>query len=449
MTSDTSLLPRFCVVNLGCRVNRVESDSISAALLGSGAVSSTLANCDFCIINTCAVTLEAEKKTRKSVHQALSRSNAKYVYVTGCSATLHQDVYIAMDERVQVVEKANIVEHILKDWPAINCELSDASDSECASPSRVRFGEGFKTRAGIKIQDGCNNECTYCIVHVARGKATSVPAKDVLESAKNLVLAGARELVLTGINLGTYYDSSLPGTSRLDALLAKLLAQNNELEAKLNTKIRIRLSSIEPMDVSNELIELMASSNGKICRYLHLPLQSGSTKVLQEMNRPYSAEDFKNLVLRTKNNIPQISLSTDCIVGFPGETEEEFEETYNLIDELKFMKIHVFPYSQREGTPAAARTDQIPDGVKKKRAARLRELSNQLQREDFRLRAWTDELAILEADGTLVTESFHAIDSSAINYCLAQEKREIGELVSFTFNDSFYNAFDTSKEGLK
>ena len=447
MTGSTFCIPGFCVINLGCRVNRVESDSISAALLGAGAVSTTLENCDFCVINTCAVTQEAEKKTRKSVHQAIARSKAKYIYVTGCSATLHPNVYIDMDSRVQVVNKASIVEHIFEDWPVLNSEPSGALDCESAGSSQIRFGKGFKTRAGIKIQDGCNNECTYCIVHVARGKASSVPAKKVLASAKDLVLAGARELVLTGINLGTYYDSSLLGTSRLDALLKKLLEQNEELEIKLNTKVRIRLSSIEPMDVSEELIELIAKSDGKICRYLHLPLQSGSSKVLQEMNRNYSADDFKNLVLSIRKRIPQISLSTDCIVGFPGETEEEFEETYNLLNELNFMKIHVFPYSQRSGTPAAQREDQIPESVKKRRAARLRELSNQLQKKDARLRTGTNELAIFEADGTLVTESFHAIDSSAINYCLSQEKREMGELVSFTFDHNFYNAYETTKEG--
>ena len=377
----------FHVVNLGCKVNRVESDDFAARLLSQGASCVPLSEASLIIVNTCTVTGEAEKKTRKAVRQALRANDSARVVVTGCAAAIDPDTYASMSERVSVVPKGR---------------LTSLFDEAVAASESLRVGAEFPTRVGVKVQDGCNNACAYCIVHVARGKAWSRPLPDIVEEVRMLVGAGAREVVLTGINLGSYRFEG--------AALAGLL--ENLLEATPNT-VRFRVSSVEPRDVDDALIDLMARSNGRICRHLHLPLQSGSSRVLKEMARPYKADYFENLVAKLRAAIPSLSLSTDIIVGFPGETEEDFLETCRVAEACRFSKIHVFRYSKREGTPAAKRADQVAPEVKADRAKRLEALGTKLRADDFAARKGTVEYVLVETDGAATTESYHTIAAPA------------------------------------
>ena len=401
--------PRFAVVNLGCKVNRVESDGFQASLAARGFDVAPAAQADVVVVNTCTVTGEAEKKTRKAVRRALRASENATVVVTGCAAVIDPAEFLEMSARVVVEPDKSKVVDVALDAIAPDERTRvgglEGSSAPCgANASNVapalRVGAAFPTRVGVKVQDGCNNACSYCIVHVARGRAWSRPRAEVVAEAAALARADVREIVLTGINLGSYRQ---PDGYRLADLLRALLAETD------GTGARFRVSSIEPRDVDDALIEVLAESDGRICRHLHLPLQAGSTKVLHEMRRPYDAEFFERLVDRLHDRVPGISLSTDIIAGFPGETDAEFEETMRLARACRFSKIHAFPYSRREGTPAAARADQVADAVKTERTARLLALSDELREADFDRRAGATELVLVEADGRGMTESYHEV----------------------------------------
>ena len=384
---------RFSIVNLGCKVNQVESDAFEKLLGRASACYSAPEAADLIIVNTCTVTGEAEKKTRKSVRQALRANDHARVIVTGCASAIDPTFFAELGERVIVVPKAEM--------EAFLAEL--AADGSGFSGVRGAGLHHGHARIGIKVQDGCDNACTYCIVHVARGRATSRPAEAVVAEAVALAQSGVREIVLTGINLGSYDADGLD----LADLCRRLLAETAELHAPGEPPCRFRIGSVEPMDVSMDLIGLLAEAGGRLCRHLHLPLQSGSSKVLREMGRPYDAEEYRQLVDYLRAMVPEIALTTDIIVGFPGETDEDFEDTCALARHVGFAKIHVFPYSRREGTPAAERSDQVPPGEQAARAACLRALTDELAAADRAARAGTVELALVETPEVATTESYH------------------------------------------
>ncbi|MEI3230773.1 MAG: MiaB/RimO family radical SAM methylthiotransferase [Gordonibacter pamelaeae] len=354
----------FAVVNLGCKVNRVESDDASARLAARGTETAE-ADADLIVVNTCTVTGEAEKKTRKAVRRALRANDRARVLVTGCAAAVDAAFYEALDPRVRVVGKARLAEEI-EAW-------CDSEGVSAAPPLLPAAAAGFRTRVGVKVQDGCDNACTYCIVHVARGRATSRAADGVVRECAEYARAGAGEIVLTGINLGSYCDGARrdPSATRLAGLLRRLLDETADLHAPGAFPVRFRISSIEPRDVDDALVDLLAAADGRVCRHLHLPLQAGSSKVLREMARPYDADRFRALVERLYAAVPGLALSTDVIAGFPGETDAEFQETLDLARACRFAKMHAFPYSRRAGTPAAERPDQVPPDIKAARAAAL------------------------------------------------------------------------------
>lgn len=401
---------RFAVVNLGCKVNRVEADGFERLLAGRGGAPSSQAEADLIVVNTCTVTGEAEKKTRKAVRHALAANEEAPVIVTGCATEIDAAAYEALGSRVTVVPKAGMALYL----------------EEGAFPSRPPAGAvsvlpaDGRTRIGIKVQDGCDNACTYCIVHVARGRATSRNGDEVVAEAVALARAGVREIVLTGINLGSYDADGLD----LADLCRRLLDETADLHGPDEEPCRFRIGSVEPMDVSMDFIGLLAEAGGRLCRHLHLPLQSGSSKVLREMGRPYDAEDYRQLVDYLRAMVPEIALTTDIIAGFPGETDEDFADTCDLARHAAFSKIHVFPYSRREGTPAAERSDQVAPDVKAARAAVLRALSDKLAAADRAARAGTAELALVERPGHATTESYHEVS--------VPENAPVGTLVAVT-----------------
>ena len=376
--------PAFTVINLGCKVNRVESDAICGKLMDAGASAHALEGTDLVIINTCTVTGEAQSKARHAVRHALGKAGDVPVIVTGCAVAIDPQGFAGISEKVICEADKNAV-------PALAADILGVQIDDGAHASHV--GGPFRSRAGIKVQDGCDRACTYCIVHVARGPLWSKPSVDVISEVRSAQSVGLQEVVLSGIDLGNYHsDLGLTG------LLRALLDSTED--------VRFRLSSIEPTEVDSELIGLIAASDGRICRHLHLPLQSGSERTLEQMGRLYSADRYLTLCDSIRGAIPSISLTTDVIAGFPGETDDDFADTMALCEEVGFSKMHVFRYSRRAGTPAASRDDQVDPRVIASRAERLRGLAGRMREEFARGLIGTRESILIEEGGRATSESY-------------------------------------------
>jgi len=343
---------------LGCKVNRVESDQIAADLIGRGAVLANEDESAVIVVNTCTVTGEADAKARKAVRQALKARRRPIVVVTGCLAALDARALQAMSDRVIAEpDKSLVAERV-----AEALGLDDTSDSE--GVSGVALGEGFRTRAAIKIEDGCDNFCTYCIVPYARGVPRGVALESIVAQARALGEAGAREIVLTGINVGRY----LHGGARLPDVVRAVGATGIE---------RLRLSSVEPPDLDADLLAALAQTPA-VCEHLHVPLQSGSDAVLAAMGRTYTSAQYAGFIRAARELIPGLAVTTDVIAGFPGETDADHRATCEFVERIGFAKLHVFRYSERPGTPAAA-LPQLDSRLKAERATELRALGNSLR----------------------------------------------------------------------
>ena len=389
-----------------------ESEAIAAALLALGWTRATdAADCDVAILNTCTVTGEADAKNRKAL-RTLLRAGKAAIIVTGCAVNIDTARYADVDPRISCEHDKEripaLAVRLVRDTAAVSAALSDQTTME-------RSDSGFRTRVDLKIQDGCDNACSYCIVHVARGPARSVPAATVISRARTLADAGTRELVLVGIDLAAYRDADIDL-----ARLVTLLQEKTDIG-------RVRVSSVEPQSVTPTLVDVLAHSEGRLCRHLHLCLQSGSDKVLREMNRRYDADAFCALTNRLHEAVPRIALSTDVIVGFPGETEDDFARTCKLVEHCGFMRLHVFRYSKRPGTPAAIRDDQVDPKIKAARSQTLIDLGRRLALSDMERRLGTIEEVVIERPGIGTSESYHAV---ACDTALP-----VGALVEVEFND--------------
>lgn len=384
---------RVSIVNLGCKVNRVESDSIALFYERSGDKLSDVEHADLVVVNTCTVTGEAEKKTRKTIRRVLRSNESARVVVTGCASAIDPGFFSTLSPRISVVDKVDLMEE---------CESLGASSHD----DLVRVGERFPSRVAVKIQDGCNHACTYCIVHVARGRARSREYAQVEQEIMGLAKAGAKEIVLAGIDLGSYRGEVDGETFRLGGLVSRVLVR---LESEGYPEVRLRISSIEPRSINEDFISVLASSNGRVCRHLHIPLQSGSDRILAEMHRPYTSQGYLALVRRIREAYPWLSLTTDVIVGFPGETDEDFEDTLRVCRQAGFSKIHVFRYSPRASTPAAQRDDQIDPATKEARARMLLALSDELRHSFALTRLGFCEQLVSEQDGWAMSESYYRV----------------------------------------
>lgn len=424
----------FSVLNLGCKVNRVESDHLERIFHARGMVPSDPCDADIIIVNTCTVTGDAEKKARKLVRSAVRANDGARIIVTGCASAIAPDVFKAMSDRIDVVAKRDVDAHLedLLDDPRMQ-DARGAVPRSALDGSALDSGYAHaRSRVGVKIQDGCDNECTYCIVCKARGASYSIDHGKVLHEIGRLSASGIKEILLTGIDLGAYDD----GGCRLDDLL-KMALDATELSDD-GHPVRFRISSIEPTNVTDRLIALIRSSDGRICRHLHIPLQSGSDKVLAEMARHYSSAEYASLIDELRREIPEISITTDIIVGFPGETDDDFEKTKALARRCAFSNIHVFPYSPRESTIAAARSDQVAPDVKASRAAELRALAAKLRREDAASREGYRELYCVQDDGNMMSESYYEV--AAASGALA------GSLIEQRFVSPYRNTVPTLLE---
>lgn len=343
---------RVAFVTLGCKVNQTESEAVAAAL-GIAATASGLAEADIVVVNTCTVTGEADRKARKAVRHALGLPLAPVVVVTGCLAALDASTLHELGDRIVVEpDKRRVADRVRE----VLGTRELAVETSASAPVRAR--------AQLKVEDGCDAFCSYCIVPYARGVPRAVPLEQVMVQAQLLADSGVSEVVLTGINLGRYDDC---GAKLPDVLAA--VAQTGVP--------RVRLSSIEPADVTDRLVEV-AVATGAFCRHIHVPLQSGSDTVLQRMGRPYDTAGYADVIARSRRAFPGIAITTDVIVGFPGETDEEFAETMAFVERQQFSRLHVFRYSARPGTPAASMLGQVPPSVRAARSEALRALGERL-----------------------------------------------------------------------
>lgn len=368
-------------VTLGCKVNQYDSDAMRTLFINNGyKVAENDNDADVYVVNTCSVTSIGDRKSRQMVRRIRRNHPKAVIAVAGCYAQLAPEVFEEMgdvDVIVGIQNRSHIVKYVEKAARS-NAVLNEVRDimmvKEFENLTVDAKGE-VKTRAFIKVQEGCDNYCTFCIIPYARGRLKSRKQGDAVKEIKHLVSQGYREIVLTGIHLGNYGKDLHDGTS-LSSLVNELL--------KIPDLLRIRLGSIESVELSEELIDLI-KNEPKVCRHLHLPIQSGSDDVLRAMNRHYRLGDYKRLITELRNQIPGLALTTDLIVGFPGETEENFKETMDTLTELKFSAIHIFPYSQRSGTPAANYPGQISPVIKKERMHQVQKLEKKLS-EEYRRR---------------------------------------------------------------
>ena len=379
--------PGVCLLNLGCRVNRVELDLMASELEAAGAVLVDEAAADAIVVNTCAVTGEAEAKTRKAVRRAAGMPKAPAVVATGCVASLFSAELSELAPNVVVEANKSLVAGRVLDLLGLAAGSVTDEGGLVSAPTPTG-----RTRPGVKIQDGCDNRCTYCIVWKARGRGRSLAPADVLAGIRAAQARGAHEVVLTGINLGSYHwERDGAPDLRLSGLL-DLIMEKTDVE-------RVRLSSIEPPDVTPELCDAMARAGERVAPFLHVCLQSGSDRTLRRMARVYRTDLFRRAVEEACSLVPRLALGTDLIVGFPGETDEDFADSLAFCEEMRFAKMHVFRYSRRPGTPAADFPDQVDPRVMAARGARMRELAGRMRREEAAGLVGADDLVVVQYPG--------------------------------------------------
>lgn len=381
---------KFSIITLGCKVNQYESEALEQFLSDMGHVSCDpegikegchphSKTCDVCIVNTCAVTQKAAMQSRQAVRRAIRSNPGALMIVTGCYAQSHPEK-IAGISGVNCVlghlEKANLHNHMgallenKNDVPMISVQNIYSVSSFQDMPATPA---GTRTRPFLKIQDGCSAFCTYCIVPYARGKSRSLASEKVLEKIRVLKNKGFHEVVLTGIHLGAYGKDLYPKTG-----LYELLLQIRQL----NIIRRVRLSSVEPNELSPKIIELASQWKG-LCSHFHIPLQSGDNDILKRMNRPYRREFFRDLVFNIRDRLPHAAIGADCLAGFPGETPEAFNNTYELIANIPVTYLHVFPFSPRKATPAWAYPGKISAPKIKERCLKMRVLGAEKKKKFF------------------------------------------------------------------
>ncbi|MDH7481364.1 MAG: tRNA (N(6)-L-threonylcarbamoyladenosine(37)-C(2))-methylthiotransferase MtaB [Armatimonadota bacterium] len=410
-------MPKVAFHTLGCKVNQYETQRMADALRASGYdVVDFADSADVYIINSCSVTHTADSKSRQAVRTIARRHPGASVVLTGCYAETSPDEARGI-EGVSLVlgnrHKDAIVEYIGRLLP------SKVSKTDMAAS--VSRAASARTRALVKIQDGCDQFCSYCIVPFARPTMWCKPADEVVDEVTQLADRGFKEIVLTGIRLGRYEY----GGTNLVGLLQSLV--------KVSGIERIRLSSIEMTDVPICLLEIMASEK-KICRHLHVPLQSGNDGVLKRMNRPYTAEEFERFVEEARLRVSDIAITTDIMVGFPGETIEEFEETYRFAERLEFSRAHIFRFSPRQGTAAYLMPDDVSPVEKKRRSELLIELAK-AHSEKFAKRFIGKTMAVL-VEGNKESKLRSGFTDNYIRVVFKNDpKCEAGEIVQVRIAD--------------
>ena len=351
--------------SIGCRLNIGEIEAMARGLAKAGhQVVGPGTPADLCILNTCTVTAVASRKSRQLIRQLKKTNPEAAVIVTGCDAELapSEMAEIGVNLVVGNAEKERLLD-LAEAEGLLGKASTDPEDLKLFEP-----GDSARTRAFLKVQDGCDNRCAFCVITIARGAARSVPSDAIMEELKELQRLGYREVVLSGVHLGSY-GHDLGDQRGLQRLVERVLTET--------TVERLRLSSLEPWDLDAEFFEVF--TNPRLLPHLHLPLQSGCDETLKRMARRTSRQEFSGLVGDARRSVPGLAISSDIIVGFPGETDKEFEQSIALVEELAFSRLHIFRYSRREGTPAETMAAQIPGPVAQERSRRMHVLAADLE----------------------------------------------------------------------
>jgi len=361
---------RISFKTLGCRLNQHEIDALVSGFDTAGFdIVYFKDTSDVTIINTCTVTRQSDHKSRNIIMQAIKANPESQIVVTGCMAQQYKkelekipgvSLVVSNDEKSNII---SLVKQKISNAVPVNSQINNVFNYQPIKKS-------LHTRVAIKIQDGCDNYCTFCIIPQVRGRAISRPTEDIIKSITQTLKNGFKEIVITGVNIGRYYYKGI----RFVALIKKIL--------EIPGDFRVRISSLEPDGFGDELIDLFA--NNKLAPHLHLCLQSGSDPILLKMRRMYSIDQYIALVSKIKNRYPNFNITTDIIVGFPGESDSYFEDTKNIIKKLKFSHIHTFKYSRRTGTYADRMNNQIDDRVKTQRSEIIREISENNKTEYYK-----------------------------------------------------------------
>jgi len=384
---------KYAVITFGCRVNQADSLGFEEALRARGGVCSSPDAADVVVVNTCSVTATADQGARQTIRRVARDNPRARIVVTGCYATRRPDEIAALPNVARVVHN--------DDKPRLIPLITDASVRELTSAERFGGGDGScgapiepgvagRTAFTLRVQTGCAEPCSYCIIPSTRGRPRSVPLADVVREVERIAAAGFKEIALTGVHLGSYGRDLTPPSSLVDLL-----------RALQTSEVLFRISSLEPMDCSRDLVDLVAGTD-RFAPHFHLPLQHASNRVLSRMRRPYTIERYADLVDGIRARIPHASIGADVIVGFPGESDADFEQLADYLERSPLTHIHVFPYSDRPGTPASTMGERANGGVVRERARHAREIGTRLAERFRDSQVGTTHRALTIEDGSLV-----------------------------------------------
>ena len=400
----------FKIVTLGCKVNSYESSIIEDRLLTAG-YRKDEENPDYIFLNTCAVTANAEKQDRQVLRSLIKKYPESKFVVVGCSAQVNKDDYLKYKE--VIIVKGNDKKCRIDNLDSkIRDQVNLSSRSFIYDEERSSLPT-YKSKAYLKIQDGCDNFCSYCIVPIARGKSRSRDKDSILKELQEYISNGIKEIIIGGIDVSSYGNNSYTLTDLIKEMTS------------FKGDYRIRISSIEISRIDKNYVSLF-KDNPHLAYHFHIPLQSGSNKILKLMNRKYTREEFISKVNMIKNILPGIALSTDVITGFPGENEEDFNDTFSLLKDLSFMKIHAFPYSERKYTKAITLSDSVDKQIRKKRVKILDELSKENQKKYYLSSKDNLDILIEKVEGNKV----YGYSSNNLYVCAESDNAEVGTIIN-------------------
>ena len=407
---------RIAIQTLGCKVNQSESSSIEGLLTNENyEIVNYNDNPDVCIINTCTVTAKSDYQSRQLIRKAL-RTGAK-VIAAGCYAQLKPAELSKIEGLNLIIGNAgkNNIIHYINKLTNNSCDSNVTDSYPLSSPLILQPYYSNRARAFLKIQDGCNLSCSYCTVPLARGSSRSLNLQDVIKAVKQLHHAGYKEVVLTGIHIGSYGLDLETKSSLLDVV---------DMLIKSFPNIRFRLSSIEPQEFKNDFLRYI--KDGSVCAHLHIPLQSGSDRILKEMKRGYNTSFYKKVIDNIVVACPDIAIGTDIITGFPGESEKDFEETVTLVDQLPLSYLHVFPYSKRPDTAASLFNNQVHAKIKQDRVKILIDIANK-KNNIYLNRNLGKTLDVIVESNTAIERLYKAISDNYLKLSIKSDKLSKGQ----------------------
>jgi threonylcarbamoyladenosine tRNA methylthiotransferase MtaB len=388
---------KYAIVTFGCRVNQADSLELEEELLSRGGVAVAPGDADLVLVNTCSVTATADQGARQTIRRIARDNPAARIVATGCYATRRPDELAALPNVVRVIrndDKARTVALLSTDFGLTTAVRFGEGEGSCGAA--IEPGVAGRTAFTLRVQTGCEETCAYCIIPTTRGRSRSVLVDDVLAQVDRVVAAGFKEIALTGVHLGSYGRDLMPASSLIDLL------QKVDLKAD----VLFRISSLEPMDCSREIVELVAGG-GCFAPHFHLPLQHASNRVLAAMRRPYTIEYYAALVDDIRRRMPHASIGSDVIVGFPGETDDDFNQLASYLERSPLTHVHVFPYSDRPGTAATATDERVPGGAIRERGRQVREIAQRLSQRFRQSQVGTVRRALTIDDGTTaVTDNY-------------------------------------------